>query len=91
MPGLTRRDTARLGAGIRAARGDSRSGRPGGVTSAGDLRLPAPVRRWCTLDPGSRVLLVADPDRRRLVIHPPAWLDTMISREYATVFGGDPV
>ena len=57
------------------------------VTSGGDLRLPSPLRHWNALCPGSRVLLVADPDRQRLVIHPPAWLDAVITREYVTVFG----
>ncbi len=31
------------------------------VTQAGQVRLPATVRHWCTLTAGSRVLLVADP------------------------------
>jgi bifunctional DNA-binding transcriptional regulator/antitoxin component of YhaV-PrlF toxin-antitoxin module len=59
------------------------------VTPRGHLRLPAPVRHWCGLTPGSRVLLVAEPDESRLVIHPPTSLDEMIARHYADVLGGD--
>ncbi|RKR86650.1 hypothetical protein BDK92_0894 [Micromonospora pisi] len=66
-------------------------GGPIRVSLKGHLRLPAPVRRWCGLEAGSRVLLVADPDMGRLVVHPPAALDAMISRYYADVFGGDAV
>jgi bifunctional DNA-binding transcriptional regulator/antitoxin component of YhaV-PrlF toxin-antitoxin module len=59
------------------------------VTSAGDLRLAAPVRHWYGLSAGSRVLLIADPDHGRLVIHSPARLDAMLVREYAGAFGGE--
>jgi hypothetical protein len=59
------------------------------VSPQGRLRLPAPVRHWCGLTAGSRVLLVADAAQERLVVHPAAALDAMISRHYADVFGGD--
>jgi hypothetical protein len=59
------------------------------VTRPGQVRLPATVRHWCTLTAGSRVLLVADPPAGRLVVHPPAALDVMISQYHATVFGGE--
>jgi hypothetical protein len=61
------------------------------LTAAGHLRLPAPLRHWCGLEAGSRVFLVADADRQRLVLHPPASLDAMISRTYVPLFGGDAV
>lgn len=59
------------------------------VTRPGQVRLPATVRHWCGLVPGSRVLLVADPAGGRLMVHPPAVLHAMITRFHATVFGGD--
>jgi hypothetical protein len=66
---------------------------PGGgssLTGEGHLRVPVPIRRWCGLEPGCRVLLVADPAQGRLVVHPAAALDAMISRHHTDVFGGDP-
>ena len=41
-----------------------------------------------TCPPDTRVLVVADVDARRLVIHPPATLDAMVSDCYAGMFGG---
>jgi hypothetical protein len=57
------------------------------VTPRGCLRVPASVRRRCGLVAGSRVLIVADSEARRLVIHPPACVDAMIAGCYAPVFG----
>ena len=59
------------------------------VTPRGHLRVPAPVRQWCGLAPGIRVLLVADVAEQRLVVHPLASLDLMVNRRHADVFGGD--
>jgi hypothetical protein len=59
------------------------------MTRPGQVRLPAAVRHWCGLTPGSRVLLVADPDAGLLVVHPPGSLHTMISQFHAAVLGGD--
>ncbi|AXH94700.1 AbrB/MazE/SpoVT family DNA-binding domain-containing protein [Micromonospora aurantiaca] len=59
------------------------------VTRPGQVRLPATVRHWCALAPGSRVLLVAEPAAGRLVVHPPAALHTMITGFHATVLGGE--
>jgi hypothetical protein len=59
------------------------------VTRAGQVRLPATVRHWCTPTAGSRVLLVADPAAGRLVVHPPAALESMVSQYHAIVFGGE--
>jgi hypothetical protein len=50
------------------------------VTQAGQVRLPAPVRHWLALTPGSRVLLVADLEASRLVVYPPATLHAMITQ-----------
>jgi bifunctional DNA-binding transcriptional regulator/antitoxin component of YhaV-PrlF toxin-antitoxin module len=49
------------------------------LTKQGHLRLPAPVRHWCGLVPGDRVLLAADPAGGCLIVHPPAALDRMIA------------
>jgi bifunctional DNA-binding transcriptional regulator/antitoxin component of YhaV-PrlF toxin-antitoxin module len=59
------------------------------VTGQGHLRLPAPVRRYCGLDAGCRILLVGDPSKSRVVMHPAAMVDAMITREYAAIFGGE--
>jgi len=59
------------------------------VTSQGHLRLPAPLRHRCGLEAGDRVLLAADPDRSRLVIYPPAALDTLLPQSTART-GGEP-
>jgi hypothetical protein len=59
------------------------------VTRPGQVRLPATVRHWCGLTAGSRVLLVADPAVGRLVVHPPAAIDAMISGSHAVALGGE--
>ena len=56
---------------------------PYALTGRGHLRLPLPVRRWCALAPGDRVLLAADPTRARLVVHPPAALEQMLRHTHA--------
>ena len=58
------------------------------LTSDGHVRLPVTIRRWCGLDADCRVLLAADPAEGRLVVHPAAALDAMVSRHHADVFGG---
>jgi hypothetical protein len=60
------------------------------VTGDGHLRISAVVRHWCGLSPSSRVLLVAEPSEGRLVVHPAASLDAIITRAHAAIFGGDP-
>jgi hypothetical protein len=57
------------------------------VTPRGWLRVPASVRRRYGLVAGSRVLVVADSEAGRLVIHPPVSVDAMIAGCYAPVFG----
>ncbi|WP_239098600.1 AbrB/MazE/SpoVT family DNA-binding domain-containing protein [Micromonospora qiuiae] len=59
------------------------------VTRPGQVRLPATVRHWCGLTAGVRVLLVADPDAGRLVVHPPAAVQAMIIGWHANVLGGE--
>ncbi|MEH0930943.1 AbrB/MazE/SpoVT family DNA-binding domain-containing protein [Micromonospora sp. CPCC 205558] len=58
------------------------------VTKEGHVRLPAVVRQWCGLTAGDRVLIVAEPGSARLVVHPPAKLDEMITQTHDAVFGG---
>ncbi len=60
------------------------------VIPQGHIRLPATIRHWCRLTAGDRVLLVADPDAGRLVVHPPAALDAMVGTVHEAVLGGDP-
>lgn len=57
------------------------------VTPQGYLRIPASVRRRHGLAAGCRVLVVADPDARRLVVHPPASVDAMAAAWHAAAFG----
>jgi hypothetical protein len=59
------------------------------VTRQGHLRLPAAARHRCGLHAGDRVLLVADPARQRLVIFPPAMLDTLLAPSMAEALCGD--
>jgi len=59
--------------------------RPSGLLAL----LPAPVRHWCLLSPGDRVLLVADLERDVLVVHSMATLDRLVLAHHAAVFGGD--
>jgi hypothetical protein len=60
------------------------------VSAAGFVLLPATVRTWCRLRAGDRVLIVADPQAGRLVIHPPAALESMIAAAHRGVWGGEP-
>jgi hypothetical protein len=59
------------------------------ITPEGHLRVPLAIRRWCGLDAGSRVLLVADPAVPRLVVHSVAALDALVARCHDEVFGGE--
>jgi hypothetical protein len=59
------------------------------INSRGHLRLSAAARRWCGVTAGSRVLLVAEPAMDRLVIHPLATLDQMITWMHERVLGGE--
>jgi hypothetical protein len=59
------------------------------LTRQGHVRLPVGVRRWCALTAGDRVLLVADPEQRSLVVFPPAALDAMLRQCHRVLFGGE--
>lgn len=60
------------------------------VTRQGHLRLPLAVRRWCALPAGMRVLVTAAPEAGRLVVHPAAALDSMLTWLHDRVLGGEP-
>lgn len=53
------------------------------------VSIPAPIRHWCALGPGDRVLLVADPERAVLVVHTMRTLDQLVQAHHASMFGGD--
>ncbi|MCP2167832.1 hypothetical protein [Goodfellowiella coeruleoviolacea] len=55
----------------------------------GHLRIPAPIRHWCDLAAGDRLLLAAVPDQQLLVIHTMAAVDVMLVNYYASLTGGD--
>ncbi|WP_431908928.1 AbrB/MazE/SpoVT family DNA-binding domain-containing protein [Amycolatopsis thermoflava] len=59
------------------------------VTKQGHLRLPATVRHRCGLVPGDRVLLVTDPERDLLILHPPAALDDLLAQRHTEALSGD--
>lgn len=58
------------------------------LTTQGHVRLPTTVRRWCGLDTGDRVLLMAEPGAGLLVVHPPAALDAMVGWLHEAALGG---
>jgi hypothetical protein len=59
------------------------------VTAHGQLRVPVGLRRWCQLEAGTQILIVADPLVRHLVIHPMPAVDVLVARQHAEIFGGD--
>lgn len=63
---------------------------PGGLVPLarrGHFPLPVPVRRWCGLAPGDRVLLAASGDEGLLLVHTMAALEAMVAAFH--VEGGD--
>lgn len=54
----------------------------------GYLRLPVGLRRACHLTAGDRVLLVADTDVGRLLLHPPAALDALLVAHHTAIAEG---
>jgi bifunctional DNA-binding transcriptional regulator/antitoxin component of YhaV-PrlF toxin-antitoxin module len=65
---------------------------PGGVfqtTRKGHLQLPIAVRRWCAITPGDRLLLVAVPNRRRLVVHTLSDLDVVVGARHDALLAGE--
>ncbi|WNV84710.1 AbrB/MazE/SpoVT family DNA-binding domain-containing protein [Umezawaea sp. Da 62-37] len=61
----------------------------GRVQSGRRASIPAPIRHWCLLSPGDRVLLVADLERDVLVVHSMTTLDRLVLAHHASVLGGD--
>ncbi|WP_035862711.1 AbrB/MazE/SpoVT family DNA-binding domain-containing protein [Cryptosporangium arvum] len=61
------------------------------VTSQGFVVLPVALRHWCGLRRGDRVLVVVDPGRGWMVVHPPAALEAMVSAAHSAVWGGEPL
>ncbi|MBE9376442.1 AbrB/MazE/SpoVT family DNA-binding domain-containing protein [Saccharopolyspora sp. HNM0983] len=57
------------------------------LTRRGHLPLPAPVRRWCGLAPGDRVLLAASREEGLVLVHTMAALEAMVTAFHAE--GGD--
>jgi hypothetical protein len=58
------------------------------VGNDGYLRLPVGVRRACHLTAGDRLLLVAEPDAGRLLLHPPAALTALLTAHDAAIAEG---
>ncbi|MBB5069979.1 hypothetical protein BJ969_003067 [Saccharopolyspora gloriosae] len=50
-----------------------------GLTRRGHIPLPVPVRRWCRVQAGDRVLLAASAQRGLLAIYTMAALESMIN------------
>jgi hypothetical protein len=50
------------------------------VSRNGRVHLPADARHACAIDVGDRVLLAAEPQQGRLVVHPVARLDVLFQQ-----------
>ena len=64
---------------------------PDGVFRTGRralVQIPAPLRHWCALVPGDRVLLMATPAQDTLVVHTMATLHAMVRLREASLEGG---
>ncbi len=59
------------------------------LTAHGNLTLPVGLRSLCGLETGVRVLLAADPRRRRLLVYPPGLLDQLLTQHHHDILGGD--
>jgi bifunctional DNA-binding transcriptional regulator/antitoxin component of YhaV-PrlF toxin-antitoxin module len=59
------------------------------IDDRGHLLLPLPVRRWCHLTAGDRLLLAADPAAGVLVGHCFAVLDRLLADIHMAVTGGE--
>ncbi|GAB3853245.1 hypothetical protein GCM10027610_082870 [Dactylosporangium cerinum] len=59
------------------------------ITRQGHLYIPAVVRRRCAIAAADRLLIAAEPTERRLIIHPPAAIDAMITDRHNAVLDGD--
>jgi hypothetical protein len=58
------------------------------LTARGHVRIPAPTRRACGIEPGDRVLLAAEPEHGALFVYPLASLDAMIGSRHAVLMAG---
>ncbi|MFB9448713.1 AbrB/MazE/SpoVT family DNA-binding domain-containing protein [Dactylosporangium vinaceum] len=58
------------------------------ITRRGHLYIPAVVRRRFAIAASDRLFVAADPAERRIVIHPPAAVDAMITERHRLVLGG---
>lgn len=59
------------------------------LTGQGHVRVPSPIRHWCDLNPGDRVLLAADPARDVLIVHTMADLDALLTARHTALLAGD--
>lgn len=53
------------------------------------VAIPAPIRHRCDLRSGDRVLVVAHPERRNLVVYNLAVLDQVLHEHHTSLLGGD--
>jgi hypothetical protein len=56
----------------------TRSDGPDSITRQGHLRLPAPIRHTCRLEPSAQLLVAAFPDRGLLAAYSGSALDAMV-------------
>lgn len=54
----------------------------------GSVKIPAPVRHWCAINPGDQVLLVAVPEHGVLLLHPAATLNEMMLGYHTSLING---
>jgi hypothetical protein len=59
------------------------------LTGQGYVRIPAPVREWCGLAAGDRVLVAADSQRGVLIVHTLAALDELLASRHDALLGGE--
>ncbi|WP_243794969.1 AbrB/MazE/SpoVT family DNA-binding domain-containing protein [Saccharopolyspora gloriosae] len=60
-----------------------------GLTRRGHIPLPVPVRRWCGVQAGDRVLLAASVQRGLLAVYTMAALESMINEFRLPADGGE--
>lgn len=58
------------------------------ISADGHVRLPVGLRRRYQLTAGDRILLAADPPGRRLLLHPAAALDALLTAHHAALLEG---
>ena len=60
------------------------------TSTTGHLLISAPVRQWCGLRSGDRVLLAGDAGRDLIVVHPPEAIDAMVEQLHGIRLGEGP-